>query len=61
MHCVDTSPKVVYKQTQIFLVSEHADTFDTGNAQLVFCCETFESEDKNQNYRQLMSGRNSAH
>ena len=33
----------------------------TRSAQLVICCETDESEDKNQNYRQLLAGRNTAH
>ena len=43
MHCVDTSPKMVYKQTQIFFVSKHAVDFlykKRSAAQLVLCCET---------------------
>ena len=49
--CVKALCRHVYKnnnkQTHFFFVSEHAATFYTRSAQLVICCETYESEDKN--------------
>ena len=42
MHCVDTSPKLDYKQTQILFVSEHAAKLLSciRSAQLMLCSET---------------------
>ena len=59
---VQTRPQKWFtNRHKIFFASEHAATFYKRSAQLVFCCESYVSEDKNQNYRQWLSGRNSAH
>ena len=56
MHCVDTSPKLSYKQTQFFVVSEHAaKLLNLYKKRAAYALQWNVSEDKNDD---ATSGRN---